>query len=217
MVKSIFKNDIIKNKYKFEMSGVYRKFIQSLTIEQIKTKFIISNNDINNVFKHSTRYANPNSYFYPKAQVDNECSMLYYLIRSGYPVTFFNDAIHYKIRPYTTHDEYLDTMITENGRLFKYEDTYSYSCLLCSTTEDMSSLTRYHHYCPENNKQRIMYGDFKYSRGLDLCSKHMGMVVILAEQTIINTYNDLFNKYRLFKHFNALDIDSINYIFNLIL
>lgn len=85
------------------------------------------------------------------------------------------------------------------------EFKYGYLKLCCTTCNSKrKSLGDYYtYYLPRRNE-------------ITLCDIHMKEIFTFTENEIIKLYEKLFNKYILFGDFN-LDIDSINYIFKLIL
>lgn len=214
MDKSILKIDIINGKYKHKMliPDYFRKYVKTLTMDDIK--FSISKLDLNNKFKNSSR------------SLDCYSEYICYMIKNGYPLLFFNNALDYKgefgtpiknnlgfVKSY--FDDALNYMnelgssqkhvdISESGILFTDADV-RHKCHACDRQPVGRRIKYYDYYLPKNHE---------YLRGITLCSSHMENLFNFAEKKILEMYNILLYKYKLIKYLN-LDIDSNNYIFML--
>ena len=191
------------------MSAGYRKYIQTLTIDDLKIIYPLSNK-VNDLFGKSLS----------NNRKSEEKEMIYHLILSGQPIEFFENAKN-PIGFDVPWHEYLNEYITKNGFLFVCKDKYSSSCTLCGLKE---CTTMYYYYYPKIYDCYYPSCDIYYDRHEEdkdkqfedriLCTVYMKRIFDFAEECIVIMYNNLFNKYKLFKYIDiSLDIDVSNYLF----
>lgn len=204
-LNNISKNDIIYLKYKFKMSDGYRKYIQKLTIDDIKNVCPLSN-------KVDAMFGESLCNTYPRRR--ENVMMIYYLIRSGYPIEFFENTVDTN-KLELSYNKYLNKHITENGIMLVAKDR-THNCSLCGVKE---CTTTYYYYYPKIHN--CYYPSTKYYEKEDkdlqfdemiLCTVYMKRIFDFAEECILNMYNTLFNKYIFIKCLD-IDIDSVNHIF----
>lgn len=173
------------------ISENYIKYLQSLTITEIKDKVVISL-IVKDYFKHQNDIGNHIT--------NREYEIMYYLIRSGNPRSYLDNAYHYNTRGDKFVFEYVNSIITENGIILTLMST-------CDICMQRNNQTYYDFYLPKTH----IYEDRK---SLVFCKLHIENIINFAENVIVSMYNDLFFKYMLFTY---LHIDVRNYIFNMVL
>ena len=189
------------------MSKGYRKYIQTLTIDDIRNLCPLSNK-VNDMFGKSL------CNHYPRKH--ENVMMIYYLIRSGYPIVFFEDALDFK-KSEMSFNKHINKYITENGIILVAKDI-KHKCSLCYQKE---CTTIYHYYYPKTH--HCYYPSTKYyeepNKDLQfedriLCIVYMKKIFDFAEECIFNMYNNIIYKYLLVQY--HLNIDIVNYIFKLL-
>lgn len=137
--------------------------------------------------------------------------IIYYLITSANPISYFDNAVGYNTRRGLCITDYVMTLNTPYGIIFSENDHYcfKYRCEGCGLHYKYNLYYEYFYPAMDD-----LFDTFPITT---LCPVHMKHLVTFAEYKIYEIYINLYNKYILVKYFNGLDIDTTNYIFILIL